>query len=207
MIYHRLYAAFGPQHWWPADSAFEVMIGSILTQNTSWTGAARAVKKIMDQDLLSPGKMRQNSRRLPSLIRTAGYYRLKTRRLVNFLDYYLGHYHGQVDNFRSVPTRRIRRELLKVNGVGQETADSILLYALKRPVFVVDAYTRRIFNRHHIFPKDLDYEDIRRLFENNLEKRPKVFNEYHALIVRLGKEYCKKNEPLCAACPLRDLYH
>jgi len=181
------------------------MIGSILTQNTSWQGASRAIRKIKDAGLLSPRRMLRSRRRLPSLIRTAGYFRLKTRRLVNFLEYYLGHYNGQEKNFRSVPTRRIRRELLGVKGIGPETADSILLYALNRPVFVIDAYTRRIFTRHRIFSNDLEYEDIRRHFESNLGKKPRIFNEYHALIVRLGKEYCRKNEPLCAACPLRDL--
>jgi len=182
------------------------MVGAILTQNTSWTGADRAVRNITNAALLSPRKMLTNRRRLPLLIRAAGYYHLKTERLVNFLKYYIGIYDGQDRNFQSVPTLRIRRELLAVKGIGPETADSILLYALKRSVFVVDAYTRRIFTRHHLFSEDLTYNDIRRLFETNLPRRPRIYNEYHALIVRLGKDFCKKNEPLCAACPLRDLF-
>jgi endonuclease-3 related protein len=205
-IFRRLFKSFGPQKWWPADSPFEVMVGAILTQNTSWIGADRAVRNILKAALLSPRKMLANRRRLPFLIRAAGYYNMKTERLVNFLKYYIGIYGGQDRNFQSVPTIRIRRELLAVKGIGPETADSILLYALKRPVFVVDAYTRRIFTRHHLFSEDLTYNDIRRLFETNLPRRPRVYNEYHALIVRLGKDFCKKNEPLCAACPLRDLF-
>lgn len=182
------------------------MVGAILTQNTSWTGADQAVRKIAGAKLLSPRKMLANRRRLPLLIRTAGYYNLKTERLVKFLKYYVGRYGGRHRNFQSVPTLRIRRELLAIKGIGPETADSILLYALKRLVFVVDAYTRRVFSRHHLFPENLAYNDIRRLFETNLPRRRRIYNEYHALIVRLGKDYCKKNEPHCAACPLRDLY-
>jgi len=206
-IYRRLFKTFGPQRWWPADSAFEVMVGAILTQNTNWTGAARALRNLKRAGLLIPRKMLLHRRSLPSLIRTAGYYNLKTERLVNFLKYYVGRYGGRICGFRSVPTQRIRRELLAVKGIGPETADSILLYALQRPVFVVDTYTRRVFTRHHIFSEGLNDNDIRRLFENNLPRGPRIYNEYHALIVRLGKEYCKKNEPLCADCPLRDVYN
>jgi endonuclease-3 related protein len=205
-IYRRLFKAFGPQKWWPADSPFEVMVGAILTQNTGWAGASRAVRNILNADLLSPRKMLANRSRIPRLIRTAGYYNLKTERLVYFLKFFIGVYGGRIRNFQSVPTQRIRQELLAVKGIGPETADSILLYALRRPVFVVDAYTRRIFTRHHLISDDLTYDDIRRLFETNLPRRPGIYNEYHALIVRLGKDFCKKNEPLCAACPLRDLY-
>jgi endonuclease-3 related protein len=206
-IFRILFQTFGPQHWWPAESAFEVMVGAILTQNTNWVNVDRALRNLKQTGLLRPRALLANRRKLPALIRPAGYYNLKTQRLVNFLEYFIRKYRGDKRNYRGVPTRRLRDELLDIPGIGPETGDSILLYALGRPVFVVDSYTRRIFIRHRFFPARLSYEGIRHCFESNLPRRPRIYNEYHALIVRLGKEYCKKNEPLCAACPIRDIYH
>ena len=203
LIYRKLYSFFGPQYWWPADSQFEVMIGAILTQNTHWQNVEKAIDNLKKRNLLSPRKLyRLPQRRLASLITPAGYYNIKAKRLKNFLSFYLKFYNGEPKTMSLKDTQQLRRELLSVNGVGQETADSILLYALDKPIFVIDAYTRRILSRHDIIKKDADYGQIQKLFMNNLKKKVKLFNEYHALLVRLGKEFCLKNRPKCRACPL-----
>jgi endonuclease-3 related protein len=204
-IYRRLYEKLGPQHWWPADTAFEVMVGAILTQNTNWQNVESAIHNIKSAGLLSPRPLLKNARRIPGLVRPAGYYNVKSRRLVAFLKYLVEKYEGNVSDFKRRSTGDIRNELLSIPGIGRETADSMLLYALRRPVFVIDAYTRRIFARHGVFDADLDYDEIREMFEKNLPAEEKTYNEYHALIVRTGKTYCRKNEPRCTDCPLRSI--
>ena len=202
-----LYDAFGPQNWWPGETSFEVIAGAILTQNTNWTNVEKAIANLKSAERLSPQGLRHiELARLAELIRPAGYYNLKSRRLKNFVDWLFDNYVGEVGNLRSVDTDRLRTELLTVKGVGRETADSILLYALDRPVFVVDAYTARITVRHGLIEPDAGYEQLRELFESNLPQDIQLFNEYHALLVRAGKEFCK-TKARCSGCPLEGLPH
>lgn len=204
-IYEHLFDRFGPQHWWPGDSPFEVMVGAILTQNTNWQNVEKAICNIKNADLLHPHKLLANKEKIPELIRPSGFYKLKSRRLIAFLKYFVKRYGGNVKNFSRIKTDYLRNELLSITGIGPETADSILLYALNRPVFVVDTYTRRILMRHNLINQKTDYEEIQKFFEKNLPRDTKLYNEYHALIVRLGKEYCRKNEPLCDTCPIYNI--
>jgi endonuclease-3 related protein len=206
LIYGKLYKSFGSQRWWPADTPFEVMVGAILTQNTNWQNVEKAVvnlKKNKALDSLKLYRMPQN--KLALLIRPAGYFNIKAKRLKNFLKFYHDNYGAKVKNMRGVDSHILRNELLCVNGVGQETADSILLYALHKPVFVVDAYTKRICFRHGLIPEDASYQDAQKLFMQNLKNDVQLFNEYHALLVRIGKDFCRKSKPRCGICPLKDL--
>jgi endonuclease-3 related protein len=201
-IYRILHRAFGPQYWWPGETPFEIIVGAILTQNTNWRNASSAVQRIKNAGLLEPRKMLKEYRRMPHLIRTSGFYRSKARYLRAFLRYYVGRYDGKVTNIAQKNKRSIRKELLTITGIGPETADSILLYALGRRTFVVDTYTRRILSRHGIIEHDLPYDALQKMIESNLPASAKIYNEFHALLVRAGKEYCRKNEPLCSTCPL-----
>jgi len=203
-IYQKLYSSFGSQRWWPADTPFEVMTGAILTQNTSWLNVEKAINNLKKHKLLQPHKLYILShKRLASLIRPAGYYNIKAKRLKNFLRFFIKHYEGSVKKMSRIATPCLRQQLLSVNGIGPETADSILLYALNKPVFVVDAYTKRVLLRHRFISADADYDKIQNLFMKNLKRGVKLFNEYHALLVKLGKEFCLKNKPRCGICPLK----
>lgn len=202
-IYRGLYSSFGRQYWWPADSAFEVIVGAILTQNTNWANVEKAIKNLKKHKALSAGKLGKISlQKLALFIRPAGYYNIKAVRIKNFVNFFCRHYAADIKKMRKIDTHLLRRELLSVNGIGPETADSILLYALNKPVFVVDAYTRRILSRHTMIKADAQYSQIQDLFTQNLNNDVKLFNEFHALLVKLGKDYCRKNNPRCAACPL-----
>ena len=205
-IYRRLLRAFGPQHWWPGETPFEMMVGAVLTQNTNWQNVERAIANLKGAGLLEGRKLaRVPTARLARLIKPSGYFNVKARRLRAFLDWYMRRTgDGCVQHLRGARTPQLRAELLAVNGIGPETADSILLYGLGRKVFVVDAYTRRFLTRHALVEPGASYENIRSMFENRLPKSLKVYNEYHALIVRLGKEICRP-KPLCDTCPLRKL--
>jgi len=214
-IYDILYESFGPQDWWPGDTPFEIIIGAILTQNTNWTNVEKAIANLKRAKLLSPEKLHKlDKSKLAGLIRPAGYFNIKAKRLKNFLDWFFEEYCGKLKNLEKIPTDRLRRELLSVNGIGPETADSILLYALERPVFVIDAYTVRICLRHHLIKHNTDYHQVQGLFESNLACSHKgrltadvqLFNEYHALLVHLGKDFCKPT-PRCEICPLNKLPH
>ena len=201
-IYNKLHKEFGPMHWWPADSAFEVIIGAILTQNTSWKNVERAVANLKKAKALTPPAMAGlKKKKLAALIKPAGYYNVKAGRIRNFLDFLMKEYSGSLKGLFKEPTGTLRKKLLEVNGIGPETADSILLYSALRPVFVVDAYTKRIFSRHKIISPSAGYEEVQRFFTANLPRKAWLFNEYHALIVNLGKDYCRK-KPLCKSCPL-----
>jgi endonuclease III related protein len=203
LIYKKLYSRFGPQAWWPADTALEVMLGAVLTQNTSWANVEKAIANLKKKRLLKLDKLyRLPQRRLSALIRPAGYYNVKAKRLKNFLKFLIAAYGGDLKQMRRKGAGVLRRRLLGINGIGPETADSILLYALNKPVFVVDAYTRRIFSRHRFIDPGADYRQLQELFMQGLKKDVKLFNEYHALLVRLGKEFCLKNKPKCGLCPL-----
>ena len=203
-VYNRLYEFFGPQRWWPAETAFEVMAGAILTQNTAWSGVKKAIGNLKDAKIcLSPSGIKNlPTKALARLIRPAGYYNIKAKRLKNFVRFLSSEYGASLRRISRRETGRLRQELLGINGVGPETCDSILLYALGRPVFVIDAYTKRIFGRHGIFKENAGYEEAQKVFMDNLPANTKLFNEYHALIVRLGKEFCRKS-PKCGACPLK----
>jgi endonuclease-3 related protein len=203
-IYKKLYEHFGPQHWWPAQTPFEVIVGAILTQNTNWSNVEKAIQNLKMGKLLSAEKLYHLSeKKLAALIRSAGYYNIKANRLRNFLDFFIKKYKGDIKKLSKGDTQILREDLLSVKGIGAETADSILLYALNKPIFVVDAYTKRILSRHKIVKPDAGYLEVQKIFMQNLKKDEKLFNEYHALLVRLGKEYCLKNNPKCYACPLK----
>ncbi len=202
-IFKLLYNHFGPQQWWPGDTPFEVMVGAILTQNTNWINVEKAIYNLKSKGVLDVKKIaRCPESLLAELIRPAGYYNVKTKRLKNFVEYFIQQYDGKIEQMKIVGTERLREELLKIKGVGHETADSILLYALEKPVFVVDAYTKRVLTRHRIIADGkLTYDEVQKIFHDNLPEDVQLFNEYHALFVRLGKEYCRP-KPLCEGCPL-----
>ena len=206
-IYELLHEAFGSQHWWPGETPFEVITGAILTQNTSWMNVEKAIANLKSAGRLSAEVIhRMELSELAELIRPAGYYNIKAARLKNFLDWLFDNYGGELANLEPIPTSRLREELLAIKGIGRETADSILLYALGRPVFVVDAYTARIAVRHGLIEPEADYEQLRELFESNLAQDTQLFNEYHALLVRTGKEFCRP-KARCPGCPLEKLPH
>ena len=206
-IYDLLYDAFGPQHWWPGETPFEIVVGAILTQNTSWTNVDKAIANLKSASVLTPeGFHRIDASALAGLIRPAGYYNIKAKRLKSFVDWLFDNYDGQLDILESIAINQLRSELLSIKGIGRETADSILLYALERPVFVVDTYTFRIVTRHRLIEPDADYEQLWELFESNLPEDTRLFNEYHALLVRTGKDFCKPKAK-CPGCPLEKHPH
>ena len=199
-IYHRLHRAFGPQHWWPGDTPLEVAVGAVLTQNTSWANVEKAMAVLKSRRLLSLNRLvRISPRRLAPLIRSAGFHNIKAQRLAALLAWLKAQ--GGFAALNRIPTTDLRPMLLACHGVGPETADSILLYALDRPVFVIDAYTRRILSRHGLIAGDEPYELLRRMLESSLPRSPKLYNEYHALLVRLAKTNCR-SRPICHSCPL-----
>ncbi|MBN1805659.1 MAG: endonuclease III domain-containing protein [Sedimentisphaerales bacterium] len=206
-IYELLYDKFGPQHWWPGQTRFEIITGAILTQNTSWTNVEKAITNLKSAGCLTPEKLRNlETAELANLIKPAGYFNVKAKRLKNFLNWLFENYNGDLTDLENIDTDRLRAELLSIKGVGRETADSILLYAFQRPVFVIDAYTARVVFRHRLIDPDADYEQLRELFESFLPADTQLFNEYHALLVRVGKEFCKP-KARCPGCPLEKLPH
>lgn len=200
--FERMLAHFGPRRWWPGETPFEVMVGAILTQNTNWKNVERAIARLKGERVLDPRKLlRLHPSTLASLIRPAGYYRVKTARLRSFLKFFVETYSGSVKRMAVRPIEDLRTELLSVRGIGPETADSILLYALGKPVFVIDAYTRRILSRHALCAEDDTYDDLQALFMDRLPADVPLYNEYHALIVECGKDFCRA-APHCGECPL-----
>ncbi|MBD3670608.1 MAG: endonuclease III domain-containing protein [Gammaproteobacteria bacterium] len=203
-VYDRLYKHYGPQHWWPGDTPFEVMVGAVLTQNTAWTNVEKAIYNLKLYDALSPHAIVEvPHEQLAQWIRPSGYFNIKARRLRNFCQWYIEQ--GEYPQLSQWETNELREGLLSVNGVGPETADDIMLYAFARPVFVIDAYTRRIFSRLDYITGDEGYEELREFFEKGLARnRDKVqlFNEYHALIVMHAKDICKM-KPSCDDCCLK----
>jgi endonuclease-3 related protein len=195
---------FGPQHWWPGDSAFEIVLGAILTQNTSWQNVERAIGNLREADLLDVRALAAlDPEELAHLIRPAGYFRIKARRLGNFLRWLMDRYDGSLDAMFAQSTSTLREELLAINGIGPETADSILLYAAGKPTFVVDAYTHRISVRHGWIEPEAGYDELKEYFEGRFPADVPLYNELHALIVATAKTYCHKRSPHCDACPLR----
>lgn len=202
-VYDKLYSCFGPQHWWPADSAFEVMLGAILTQNTNWSNAEKAIINLKKHVVLTPQKLRKLPlKQIALLIKPAGYYNIKAGRIKEFVNFLFANYRGKLENMAGMDTSVLRSRLLEVKGIGPETADSMLLYALGKPVFVVDAYTKRILFRHRFIEEDADYARTQDLFMRHLKPDAKLFNEYHALLVKLAKDFCLKNKPRCEICPI-----
>jgi endonuclease-3 related protein len=202
-IFVKLFGFFGPQHWWPADGPFEVAIGAILTQNTNWQNVEKAISNLKNQGILNAEAIHSTPlQTLARFIKPAGYYNVKARRLKAFVQFLIEEFRGKIEEMASEDIPSLRKKLLQVYGIGPETADSILLYALNKPVFVVDAYTKRILSRHGLINKKASYEEIQSLFHQAMEPDPFIYNEYHALIVKLGKTFCRPR-PLCRECPLR----
>ena len=205
-VFRLLYDHFGPRHWWPAETPFEVIVGAILTQAVSWRNVERAVANLKARGLLEVEALAAvDEETLAGLIRPAGYYRVKARKLKAFVAYLQGSYRGRLEDLFSRPLGPLREELLSIYGIGPETADSILLYAGGYPTFVVDAYTHRVFHRLGFFPARMAYEEMRGFFLERLPPDVSLFNEYHALIDELAKSLCRRREPLCGGCPLATL--
>jgi endonuclease-3 related protein len=196
----------GPMHWWPARTPFEVIAGAILTQNTSWGNVERAIANLRSAQMLTPSAISAaRMARLAALVRPSGYFRQKAKKLKAFVRFLQREYGGSLKRMFDTPTDVLREKLLSVHGIGPETADSILLYAGNHAVFVVDAYTHRIFGRHGITNGKPEYENVRAVVEAALPRDSQLFNEFHALVVNTGKNWCRKKEPRCAECPLGSL--
>ena len=201
-IYNLMFDYAGKQNWWPADTDLEICIGAILTQNINWTNAHKAICKLKENNALDLSIIQNiDPEKLANMIRSSGYYNQKVKKLKNFANYVQNHKNG-LDDLHKKDTQNLRNELLAINGIGPETADDILLYAFNRPVFVIDAYTKRIMSRHGICEINIKYEKLAEIFTNNLDNSIELFGEYHGLIVLIGKNFCKKTKPLCEKCPL-----
>jgi len=198
-IYEALFSTYGPQNWWPGETLFEIMVGAVLVQNTTWQNAERAIRVLIQKTFLDPVTIVSiDPSQLGQWIRSVGYYNIKARYLQNFCRWYL----TCKKDLEVMPTATLRRALLSVKGIGPETADDILLYACKRSVFVIDSFTRRLFSRLGFFVGNESYEKLRTFFQNAVS--PTLYSEYHALIVRHAKEVCKKRQPACRSCVLGD---
>jgi endonuclease-3 related protein len=210
-LLNQIYAAMrrnaGHLHWWPGETPFEIIVGAILTQNTSWKNVEKAINNLKADRVLRADKMnRLREAELARKIRPAGYYNVKARRLKNFLSYLYERHGGSLKKMFALPGGQLRGELLAINGVGPETADSILLYAGNRPYFVVDAYTKRIFSRHGFVGANIAYDHLQAYFMDRLKPSSPYFNDYHAQIVNIGKTYCRTQHPECTKCPLEFLF-
>lgn len=206
-FYDALYAALGPQHWWPGETPLEVIVGAILTQNTAWKNVERAIANLRGAGCLDWARLRDiPTADLAELIRPAGTFNVKTKRLKAFVTWLWERYDGDLDRMFAARTATLREDLLAIPGIGRETADAILLYAGEKPSFVIDAYTFRILRRHGVVDEDADYELLKELFEANLPAEPALFNEYHALLVAVGKTWCRP-KARCEGCPLEAFEH
>jgi endonuclease-3 related protein len=222
-IYSLLYAKFKAQHWWPVTKEnetapkyhrriklsekhkLEIIFGAILTQNTSWKNVEKAIINLSKRNLINARKINAiSTKKLAAIIRPAGYYNQKAKKLKNFSSFLLRNYNGSLKVLFEKGTAELREELLSVNGIGKETADSITLYAAEKPIFVIDAYTKRIYSRIFGIRNEIGYDELQRVFEKSLKKDTQLFKEYHALLVELGKNYCKNRKPLCGECPLKE---
>jgi endonuclease-3 related protein len=203
-IFKRLFDRFGPLDWWPAETPFEVCVGAILTQNTAWSNVEKAICALKQAGIMSPDSLHGcDPEKLARLIRPAGYFNVKSRRLKDFTAWLSLNHHGSLERMFAGNWQKLRTELLQVRGIGPETADSILLYAGNKPSFVVDAYTRRLFRRLGLLPETAGYDQTRDLFMSTLPEDVRLFNEYHAQIVEQCKRFCR-SKPLCSGCPLYD---
>ncbi len=203
-IYQRMFDTLGPQQWWPGETPFEIIIGAILTQNTNWSNVEKAIKNLKSAGKLSPEGIHElEAAELAQLIRPSGFFNIKARRVKTFIDWLFFHYEGNLQEMFARDLQTLRDDLLAIKGIGPETADSILLYAGNFPTFVVDAYTYRIFSRHGFIPAETTYDEMKSFFEENLPKDVQLFNEYHALLVNIGKMFCRPKKS-CEQCPLKD---
>jgi len=201
-MFNLLLNHFGPQRWWPAETELEMMVGAILTQNTAWENVDKAIKNLKRKNLLSIENLKSlYITELAEEIRPTGYYNIKAGRLKNLINFIVAEYNGDMAGLLREETGALRNGLLSVKGIGPETADSIILYAAKRPAFVVDTYTYRVLTRHGMAGEEATYYDLQDLFLDNLPDDVELFNEFHALIVKVGKNYCRK-KPICGGCPL-----
>lgn len=204
--YRAMSAGLGPSGWWPGQTPFEIALGAILTQNTAWSNVEKALRNLRQAGLLDPGSLSGLTEEdLAEFIRPSGFFRIKAARVRNFLQFLGGADGPGLESLQGRSVEELRPALLGISGIGPETADSILLYALGLPSFVVDAYTRRIFSRHGLVPEDIGYEDLRAVFMDALPREAPLYNEYHALIVRTGKGWCAKRAGKCLQCPLAPL--
>lgn len=202
-IYRRLFSFYGPQNWWPGDTPFEVAVGAILTQNTNWSNVEKAITNLREERVLNAKALYALPvNELASLIKPSGYFNIKAKRLRSFLDFLVNNYNGSLKKMAKEDISTLRPKLLGVNGIGPETADSILLYALGKPVFVIDAYTKRALSRHGIMDYNASYDEYQAMFHRELDEDIPLFNEFHALFVMVGKDYCKPR-PRCEECPLK----
>ena len=205
-IYQALNDHFGELHWWPGETPFEVAIGAILTQNTNWRNVEIAIDKLKQADLLDPLRLYvEEDSVVAELIRSSGYYNVKTKRLKAFLKFLQEEYAGDMEEMFTEELWTLRGKLLGVNGIGEETVDSIMLYGGGKPIFIVDAYTRRVLERHDIIHRDQSYREIQDLFMENLPNDASLYNQYHALLVNTGKHFCRKKTPTCRGCPLENV--
>lgn len=204
-VYHRLFEYYGPQHWWPGESPFEVMVGAILTQSTAWQNVEKAITHLKNAGMMSPAAIRDIPvLELAQLIYPTGYYNAKAFKLQALVNWLGASYGDNLCQVFALNTEILRTQLLTVHGIGPETADSILLYAANKPVFVIDTYTRRIINRLGLTPENDSYDAYQTLFTSNLQQNTQLFNEYHALLVRHAKTACRK-QPVCEKCRLLDI--
>lgn len=204
-IYERLYRSFGPQGWWPAETPFEVFVGAILTQNTAWANVEKAIDRLKGRGALEPRRIMEiPEEELQELLRPTGYYRIKAKRLKEAVEFLIGEFGGSMKRMAREPLEELRPKLLRIRGIGPETADSILLYACHKPIFVVDAYTKRILQRHGLIRGNISYDELQGLFMDHLPRDVDLFKEYHALLVRVGKTHCRP-KPKCKGCPLEGL--
>ena len=202
-LYDKMFAHFGPQGWWPAETPFEVILGAILTQNTNWGNVEKAITNLKKSGVLNPQALAKiPEAKLASLIRPAGYFNVKAKRVKNFLHFLASEYEGSVEKLCAEEKGVLREKLLGVKGIGPETADSILLYAAKKPVFVIDQYTYRVLTRHFLIEEEADYEGMQDFMMRHLKEEVSHFNEYHAQFVMVGKHFCRKS-PRCDECPLK----
>jgi len=205
-VYRKLYETLGPQHWWPAETPFEVILGAILTQNTAWKNVAGAIANLKANNLLGFGAVCDiPTQALAYLIRPSGFYNQKSVKIKSFCQHVLSRWDGDLDGFLAQDAEPLRAELLQIRGIGPETADSIVLYAGMKPTFVVDSYTYRIFFRHGWIDESIEYDEMRDFFMRSLEPDVQLYQEYHALLVRTGNLFCRK-KPLCASCPLDEFF-
>lgn len=204
-IFLRLFKAFGPQRWWPGDDPFEIILGAILTQSANWGNVEKALGNLKEVGALNPPTLRNMPlEELARLIYSSGYYNAKAAKIKAFVNRLGEAYGDDLERLFALEPQQLRQELLSIYGIGEETADAIILYVALKPMFVVDNYTRRTFNRLGLAPSRGDYRSFQALFHRHLPQDTELFNEYHALIVRHGKEICRK-EPLCHVCCLNSL--
>jgi endonuclease-3 related protein len=202
-FYQALHKKFGPQGWWPGETALECILGAVLTQSTSWKNVEKAIDNLKRENLISIERLNLiNADELALLIRPSGYYNQKAIKIKNFISFLVDEFSGSLELMFATEKSQLRKKLLSIKGVGPETADSIMLYAGGMPVFVVDAYTWRVLYRHGLVPEVTSYDEIQEVFTDSLTEDAGMFNEYHALLVRLAKDHCRKNNPVCAGCPL-----